>query len=315
MPVIVVASDGNEKMAVDVMHSGAADYISQDDLNAETLGRSVALSLERSVLRQNRADQLSELEGFASVLAHDLSSPIASMQLFAQAIETDLNGGTLDKTELLGLCREVVRAGKRSGNLIDTLYSYTKTEPEMATGPVNMTEVLSGALFNLGTSVAATKACVTHDPLPWVTGDEAQLVNLLQNLIGNAIKFCLTPPEIHLSASRDESNTWVFALRDNGIGILAGAEERIFDPLSRLNGVGEYEGSGLGLAICRKLVSRHGGLIRCQSNGTGKGSTFFFTLPAASGEYTPSDACGQAMPPMPPGLDAEAVPTPTTTTN
>ena len=119
MPVIVIASDGDERMAVDVMQSGAADYLSQADLTAESMGRSVALSLKKSVLRRKAADQLSELESFASVLAHDLSSPVASMQLFAKAIETDLNGGTLDKIELLGLCREVMRAGKRTGSSIE----------------------------------------------------------------------------------------------------------------------------------------------------------------------------------------------------
>lgn len=289
LPVVVVAADGDEKTAVQAMLSGAADYIRQADLSAETIGASVALGMKKAALFSRTADRLAELESFAAVLAHDLSAPVASMQLFARAIETDLNGGTLDKTELLGLCREVVRAGKRTGHLIDILHDYTKIEPESAVYPVDMGEAFKGALFNLTGQIAASKAKVTLDPLPWVMGDEAQLVNLLQNLIGNAIKYCETsPPEIHVSASRDQANDWVFAVKDNGIGVLPGAEERIFAPFSRLHGVGRYEGSGLGLSICRKLVSRHGGLIRCQSNGAGKGSTFFFSLPDTCDQMAPA---------------------------
>ena len=129
----------------------------------------------------------------------------------------------------------------------------------------------------------ATGASVTHDPLPEVEADEVQLVQLFQNLIGNALKFQgAQPPRIHVSAA-ERPGAWEIGVRDNGIGIDPQYFERIFMVFQRLHSKGEYPGTGIGLAICKKVVDRHGGRIRVES-APGQGSTFYFTLPRKEGE-------------------------------
>jgi len=124
---------------------------------------------------------------------------------------------------------------------------------------------------------------VTKDPLPTVRGDEAQLAQLFQNLIGNAIKFRKpdTPPLVHVSAKKARKQ-WAFSVRDNGIGMEAKYFDRIFQIFQRLHTHAEYPGTGIGLAICKRIVERHGGRIWLES-APGEGTTFFFTL-ATTGE-------------------------------
>jgi hypothetical protein len=121
-------------------------------------------------------------------------------------------------------------------------------------------------------------AVITHDPLPVVRGDATQLGQLLQNLISNAIKFRgQRPPEIHVGVER-RGDEWVFAVRDNGIGIEEQYFERIFLVFQRLHTQAEYPGTGIGLAVCKRIVERHGGRIWVESE-PGQGATFYFTLP------------------------------------
>jgi len=127
--------------------------------------------------------------------------------------------------------------------------------------------------------IKENEALVTHDPLPTVFADESQLVQLLQNLIDNGVKFrSEKPPHIHVSAMKKGSG-WIFSVRDNGIGIDPQYHERIFDVFQRLHTGEEYSGTGIGLAICKKVVERHGGRIWIESQ-PGEGSTLYFTLQA-----------------------------------
>ena len=131
---------------------------------------------------------------------------------------------------------------------------------------------------NLSTTLLENQAVVTHDGLPTVTIDEVQFQQLLQNLIGNAIKFRREDaPRVHISA-RDCGHEWLFTVQDNGIGLEAKFAERIFEIFQRLHTRQEYPGTGIGLAICKRIVELHGGKIGCDST-LGVGSTFYFTLP------------------------------------
>jgi light-regulated signal transduction histidine kinase (bacteriophytochrome) len=131
---------------------------------------------------------------------------------------------------------------------------------------------------SLEVAIAESGAAITHDPLPTVVGDPVGLGQLLQNLVGNAVKFHgEESPEIHISAQRQE-RAWLFAVRDNGIGIAPEYQDRIFVLFQRLHGRDEYTGTGIGLAICKKIVERHGGNLWVEST-PGGGSTFLFTIP------------------------------------
>jgi len=144
---------------------------------------------------------------------------------------------------------------------------------------VDCQKVLKLSLANLRAAISESKAVVTHDSLPKLMADETQLVQLFQNLLGNAIKFRSGPgPKIHVSAAERDSE-WLFTVRDNGIGIEKEYADHIFSIFQRLHTRAEYEGTGIGLAIAKKIVERHGGRIWVESEH-GKGSTFYFTIPA-----------------------------------
>jgi chemotaxis family two-component system sensor kinase Cph1 len=145
---------------------------------------------------------------------------------------------------------------------------------------VSTGEALDAALNNLQISIDESCALITRDPLPTLHGDAIQIVQLLQNLLANAIKFrSEASPKIHVSASLD-TREWIFAVRDNGIGIDPKHSERIFVIFQRLHNREKYSGTGIGLAICKKIVERHEGRIWVEST-PGRGATFHFTLPAS----------------------------------
>jgi light-regulated signal transduction histidine kinase (bacteriophytochrome) len=138
---------------------------------------------------------------------------------------------------------------------------------------------LQAALTNLRTTIGESGAVVTHDHLPTITTDGAQLTQVFQNLIGNAIKYhSAEVAQVHVSAAKNEVREWIFSVRDNGLGIAPQYFERIFILFQRLHGQNEFEGTGIGLAVSKKIVERLGGRIWVESQ-PGKGSTFYFSLP------------------------------------
>ena len=184
-----------------------------------------------------------------------------------------------------------VEGATRMHQMINDLLAYSR----VATHGGSLTEVsceeaLASARANLQAAITETGARVVHEPLPTVRGDVAQLAQLFQNLIGNAIKFRRIdrPPVVRLRA-RWNGGGWVFSVRDNGIGLDPRHVERIFEIFQRLHTRDEYPGSGIGLAICKKIVERHGGRIWVEPRFKG-GSVFFFTIPAAGDRGGPRAA-------------------------
>jgi chemotaxis family two-component system sensor kinase Cph1 len=150
--------------------------------------------------------------------------------------------------------------------------------PALAEWEYNQDTVLAHALTDSKVAIEDNGTIVTYDELPTVMADKSQLTRLLQNLIGNAVKFHKdTRPEVHIGVEHADGE-WTFSVRDNGIGIDSKDFERIFMIFQRLHSREEYEGTGIGLAVCKEIVERHGGRIWVESE-PGRGSTFCFTMP------------------------------------
>jgi light-regulated signal transduction histidine kinase (bacteriophytochrome) len=176
------------------------------------------------------------------------------------------------------------------GLLIDALLDYSKAGAitNRPLSVLRMEEVLASALGNLNGSIEENNAAITHDPLPAIMGDKTHLEQLIQNLIGNALKYRREDvPRVHITA-REVGNEWLFSVSDNGQGIAPQYQMQIFELFKRLHGQ-QYPGTGIGLATCKRLVERYGGRIWVESE-VGKGSTFFFTLPVSAGFYKSTSA-------------------------
>jgi len=176
---------------------------------------------------------------------------------------------------------DVARKGSvRMDTMLTGLLEYSRLQTKSK--PLTLTPAQAAfdrAIANLAASITEAQAVITCDPLPQVKADDTQLLQLFQNLIGNAIKFRGEQrPEIHVGCEK-QANFWQFCVRDNGIGIKPDSYELIFYIFQQLHPADRYSGHGVGLAICKKIVERHGGKIWVESQ-FGKGSAFFFTIPA-----------------------------------
>ena len=218
-----------------------------------------------------------ELEQFAYVTSHDLQEPLRMVSSFVQLLAKRYKG-KLDQ-DADDFINYAVDGVTRMQGLIKDILAYSRVGSRgKEFKSISSEVVLAHALSNLKTGIEQSGAVVTRDPLPVVTGDNSQLVQLFQNLIGNAIKFHKEgAPRIHVSAHQ-QGNEWVFSVADTGIGIAPESFARIFLIFQRLNDRKQYPGIGIGLAICKKVVERHGGEIWAKSE-PGMGSTFYFTLP------------------------------------
>jgi light-regulated signal transduction histidine kinase (bacteriophytochrome) len=279
MAVVMLTGQGDETVAAEAMKRGAHDYISKTQIAGNAIQRSIEAAIEKSDERRRLEQQKEELDEFTYSLAHDLKAPLRSIRKYAEAVEENVHEAALSKAS--EDCRRIIRATNRMDRLITALYGYTQAETQFAFEPVAMEGVLRDALANLEELIAEQGARVTHDPLPAVLGSEPLLMQLLQNLVGNGLKYRKddAPPAIHIGTGPEEGDYWRFAVADNGIGIPEDYHETIFQAFKRLHGVEEYEGTGLGLATCRKIVERHGGRIWCESKPS-EGTTFLFTLKA-----------------------------------
>ncbi|HEX4927737.1 MAG TPA: PAS domain S-box protein [Burkholderiales bacterium] len=243
-----------------------------DDIT-ERKNAEAALRAAHEELKRSNA----ELEQFAYVASHDLQEPLRMVSSYTQLIERRY-GDRLD-----GDAREfmhyVVDGAARMKQLIEDLLAYSRVGTKRGEfREIALEAALKRALGNLRAAIEESGAAVTWDALPQVRGDEMQLAQLFQNLIGNALKFRgASVPRVHVCAL-DKGSEWEISVSDNGIGIEPQYFERIFMVFQRLHTMGDYPGTGIGLAICKKVVERHGGRIGVSSR-PGEGSRFHFTLP------------------------------------
>jgi chemotaxis family two-component system sensor kinase Cph1 len=220
-----------------------------------------------------------DLKYFAYAASHDLQEPLRIVMSFTQLLSKEYKGSLGAKADqYIGYA---VEGAQRMEDLLSGMREYWQASErgEDHLAAIDCNEALHAALLNLQEGIATSGAVVTHDSLPTVWADQAILVQIFQNLVGNAIKYRSEKPlQVHISAARDSAEEWVFSVRDNGIGIDPQYAGKIFNMFNRLHGH-KYPGSGIGLALCRKVVERLGGRIWVESK-PGEGSNFSFTIPS-----------------------------------
>ena len=253
-----------------------ASKIARDITDRKRADQRLADKVEE-LARSNR-----ELEQFAYVASHDLQEPLRMVASYTQLL-AERYCGKLDENadKFLGYARE---GPLRMQVLIRDLLAFSRVvRADVTRKNVDCNVALEEAVQSLTAAIEESGAVVTHDQLPIVWADQTQIAQVLQNLIGNAIKFRNgEPPECAVSAEKSGRN-WLFSVRDNGIGIAPEYTENIFVVFQRLHARSEYPGNGIGLAICKKIIEHYGGTIWVESQ-VGQGSTFKFILPAAAPE-------------------------------
>ncbi len=223
-----------------------------------------------------------DLEQFAYVASHDLQEPLRMVTLHLQLLERRCSDRLDD--EMRAHTSKALAGARRMRALIKDLLAYSRVAGAGALpyDEIDFTKVFVEAVANLAAAIQDSGATVTCGRLPTVHGDRGQLVELLQNLIDNALKFrSKHPPKVYVEA-RNFNREWHFAVLDNGIGIDPRHHARLFSLFQRLHSNKDYPGTGIGLALCKRIVEHHGGRIWLESV-PGEGSTFHFTLPTCKG--------------------------------
>jgi signal transduction histidine kinase len=246
-----------------------------------------AAELEQSTTQLRRSN--ADLKSFSYVASHDLQEPLRMISSYMGLIDRRYRA-CLDE-EGRQYLKYAVDGAIRMRTLIEDLLVYSQSGTQiLKKSKVPMRVVVENALSNLRLVMEETSAQVDYRvDLPDVEADANKLTQVIQNLVGNAIKFRKpeVPPEISVNAEKGET-AWRFAIRDNGIGFDPQYAERVFMTFQRLNGIERYQGNGIGLAICKRIIEHHGGSLWAEST-PGEGSTFFFTLPLAQGTEKSKD--------------------------
>lgn len=227
----------------------------------------------RELERSNR-----ELEMFAYVASHDLQEPLRMIASYTELLERRYADQLDDRARKY--IHYAVDGATRMKSLIQGLLEYSRVETRAAEPEtVALDDVVDAVLADLDLAIRESGATIERSPLPTITADRLQMRQLLQNLIGNALKFAgAEPPRVEISAEAGPGG-WIVRVRDHGIGIEPRFRDRVFQIFQRLHAQDEYEGTGIGLALCRRIVERHGGTIQAGQPDEGSGTVFTFTLP------------------------------------
>jgi len=293
VPVILVSGALGEVKAVECIKQGAADYVLKDQLPrlADVVGRAIREKQLRDEHRRTLnelARSNRDLEQFAYVASHDLQEPLRMVATYTQLLAERYKGKIDQNADKY--IHYAVDGALRMQTLVKDLLAYSRVgrhASERQQTDCNL--VLQSVIANLHPLIQESGARVIYANLPTLMANRSELLQLFQNLIGNAIKFrSSAPPEIRISAE-DKTGEWIMSVADNGIGIAPEHAETVFVIFRRLHTHEEYPGSGIGLAICKRIVEEQGGHIWVESQ-PGKGAKFNFILPMKRerGAYEPA---------------------------
>jgi len=267
--VFAAARDITEKKAAEIK-------LEKYRLHLEVLVKQRTEELAQSNVQLRRSNE--NLEQFAYVASHDLQEPLRIMASYSELLNKRYkNKLDADADDFI---KYIVESARHMQKLITDILAYSRIgRIDAVVSEVDFNSVLGRVISSMNLEIERNKAVITYDELPTLTVNESSIVQLFQNLIGNAMKFRgEQPPQIHISVKKQGAE-WQFCVRDNGIGIEEKFKEKIFQIFQRLHGREKYPGTGIGLSICKKIVETHGGRIWVESE-LSKGSTFYFTIPA-----------------------------------
>jgi two-component system, chemotaxis family, sensor kinase Cph1 len=285
IPVVLVSGALGELKAVECIKQGAADYVLKDHLARPP--QAVRRAIKEKELRdENRRTQEElgrsnrDLEQFAYVASHDLQEPLRMVATYTQLL-AERYKGKLDQ-DADKYIHYAVDGALRMQSLVKDLLAFSRVGRNLeAPHETDCNLVLRSVIANLQSVIQESGAGISYETLPVLVADRSELLQLFQNLVGNAIKFrSAEPPKVHIAVQKQKKE-WLFSVEDNGIGIAPHHAEDVFVIFKRLHTREEYPGSGIGLAICKKIVEQNQGRIWVESK-PGQGSAFRFTWPFPS---------------------------------
>lgn len=233
-----------------------------------------------------------ELERFAFVASHDLQEPLRMIASYSQLLEDRYKDQLGAEGRIF--IGHMVDGAKRMQDLIRDVLALSRVDQAHVDPTIfSMDDVVDEALQNLETQMGDREVDIVRHPLPVLVARRTHMAQVMQNLLGNAVKYS-HPDRVRIEIGAERAgDEWHFWVRDEGIGIDPAYHDRVFEVFERLHGQGEFDGTGLGLALCKKIVERHGGAIWVRSE-VGAGSTFTFSLPDSVVRSPVDDALGTA---------------------
>jgi len=279
MAIVVLTALDSLAVATEALRAGAQDYLDKSEASPALLARTVRYARERARHAETIARQQRELADFATNAAHDLQAPLRSMTVFAEMLEEDL-GDSLGERERESV-RHIVQGATRMRVLIADLMAYARAGHDDPFDMIDLMEVLSGLHDEFRADLAQSGVVVDIGYVPAVFGQVTPIRQALRNLLSNAIKFRReSAPTVRISGYEEGDRT-VIEVFDNGIGIPKDSISRVVQPFSRVHGLQRYPGSGLGLALVERVIRRHGGRVRIDSD-LGRGTTVRIDLPKSA---------------------------------
>lgn len=279
-PIVILTGLEDEEMGMASISYGVQDYLVKGEISSENLRKAIFYSIERKQKLKEILILNQELENYAHVVSHDLKQPLQTI-LASSRLILHLEPNLQEKSK--DLLTFILSAGEKMNQLIDTLLSCDLEEKEVKK-IVNCEEIIEEVIKLLREEINHSQAIINinipeqYKPVK-VFYHPVQLGRIWQNLISNGIKYVDKNIKPHLEIRlQKQEDKWLFALKDNGIGINPENYHKIFEMKERLSTDKKYEGNGIGLAVCQKIISSNGGKIWVEST-INKGSTFFFTIP------------------------------------